>query len=604
MENKNSTEISLLLEAAERMDKKNPPPEDQNEFQTRLTSLRQSPLLAEYELDENDLRIITILFNNYLNGLQGLKIKQLLKTFGINKMEVVSFIKRLKKLEKKGLLENEEDDFKEAFHPANLFRSPWELSREFIEQILLLEEESVVEIKPYEDHEEYLNDQFKRVGGIERPRFMPKFRGGKLRFSSRSRRRPETTIKQLEEEIAKRLKKTGSSFPLEELKKKHRLTREEELILIALLQAEKNEEAPIDLEELIDLVNESDGENESVNRRYFDKNGKLIKQKLVVIEEESHPVAGFKTKTAKLDEKVLRSLLRRKRKSADQMLMKDRFFELVKPEISLQQVILHPKTMDQVRAVIELNSGQVSLLLNEWGFKLNPKIQTRSKKRQAAIAILLYGHPGTGKTLTASAISAELKRELLTFDCSTILNSYVGVSEKNVKMIFTRYREIASGMKNPPILLLNEADQFLHKRISASKGVDHMYNQMQNIFLEQLEQFDGILIATTNLVDNMDSAFSRRFHYKIEFSRPGLEERVKLWKALIPEKTPLAGDVDLSILAKRFDLSGGQLTLVIRNAAIKAARRGTQLCQQDFITTCEEEMAGNFDEKARGRVGF
>lgn len=131
-----------------------------------------------------------------------------------------------------------------------------------------------------------------------------------------------------------------------------------------------------------------------------------------------------------------------------------------------------------------------------------------------------------------------------------------------------------------------------------------MYNQMQNIFLEQLEQFDGILIATTNLVDNMDSAFSRRFHYKIEFSRPGLEERVKLWKALIPEKTPLAGDVDLSILAKRFDLSGGQLTLVIRNAAIKAARRGTQLCQQDFITTCEEEMAGNFDEKARGRVGF
>ncbi|MBI1823792.1 MAG: ATP-binding protein, partial [Nitrospirae bacterium] len=179
-----------------------------------------------------------------------------------------------------------------------------------------------------------------------------------------------------------------------------------------------------------------------------------------------------------------------------------------------------------------------------------------------------------------------------------------GVSEKNVKMIFTRYKEIATGLKNPPVLLLNEADQFLHKRISASKGVDHMYNQMQNIFLEQMEQFNGILIATTNLVDNMDSAFSRRFHYKVEFNRPGLEERVKLWRALLPEKAPLSGDVDLSILAKKYDLSGGQLALVIRSAAIGAARRGTELCQQDFISACEEEMAGNFDEKAKVKVGF
>ncbi|MBI1824344.1 MAG: AAA family ATPase, partial [Nitrospirae bacterium] len=425
MENQTSNEITLLLESAEIMEKKTPLPEDQNEIQTRLAGLRQSPLFTEYQVDENDLRIISILFNDYINGLKGLKTKQLLKTLGIREIEVVSFIKRLKRLEKKGLLGSEGDDFEEALHSANIFRSPWELSREFLDRILPLDENSVIEIKPYKDNDDYLNDQFKRIGGMGRPNFAPMFRPRGRRLVSRSRRHPATTIKQLEDQIAKRLEKTTNSFPLEELKKKAGLNREEELILIALLKAEKNREAPIDLDELIETINESsEGDNESTSPNSFEEKGKLIKQKLVVLEEESHPIAGFTTKTVRLGEKVLRSLMGLKRKTGSKTLIKDRFFELVKPEVSLQQVILHPATLNQVRSVIELNSGQVSHLLTEWGFKLNSRVKTGSKKRQAAITILLYGPPGTGKTLTASAIASELKRELLTFDCSTILNAY------------------------------------------------------------------------------------------------------------------------------------------------------------------------------------
>ena len=155
------------------------------------------------------------------------------------------------------------------------------------------------------------------------------------------------------------------------------------------------------------------------------------------------------------------------------------------------------------------------------------------------------------------------------------------------------------------MLLLNEADQFLHKRINATRSTDHMYNQMQNIFLEQLEKFEGMLIATTNLIENLDSAFSRRFQHKIEFRRPGTAERFKLWRIHIPETTPLSDDVNLQHLAEHYDLSGGQIAVVIQNAAVRAVRTGNkEVSMADFITACNEEMRGNFDERARSKVGF
>lgn len=102
----------------------------------------------------------------------------------------------------------------------------------------------------------------------------------------------------------------------------------------------------------------------------------------------------------------------------------------------------------------------------------------------------------------------------------------------------------------------------------------------------------------------MNTAFSRRFHYKIEFRRPGPEERLRLWQVHIPEKAPLAEDVDLRYLAECYNLSGGQIAVVARNAATRGARRGDKITLEDFIQACEAELAGNFDDE-RGRiVGF
>ena len=174
---------------------------------------------------------------------------------------------------------------------------------------------------------------------------------------------------------------------------------------------------------------------------------------------------------------------------------------------------------------------EVVARLVSWGVK--------DKKSGIDARIIFYGAPGTGKTMTAHSLAKSLKRQVLSFDCSKILSMYVGESEKNVRKIFDTYYELTAKTKTEPVLLLNEADQFLSARSSGpGGGAEQMHNQMQNIFLEQIENFKGILVATTNLLENIDVAFSRRFNYKIEFKKPDEKQRRELWKKMLPHGAP------------------------------------------------------------------
>ena len=128
-----------------------------------------------------------------------------------------------------------------------------------------------------------------------------------------------------------------------------------------------------------------------------------------------------------------------------------------------------------------------------------------------------------------------------------------------------------------------------------------MHNQMQNIFLEQIENFRGMLIATTNLLENIDKAFSRRFNYKIEFKKPDYEQRVELWKKMLPKSAPYEEGFDLKKLAE-YSLTGGQINLIVKNTAYKVAVREEPLFrEQDFIDEIKREKDANFDsEKSMG----
>jgi SpoVK/Ycf46/Vps4 family AAA+-type ATPase len=179
----------------------------------------------------------------------------------------------------------------------------------------------------------------------------------------------------------------------------------------------------------------------------------------------------------------------------------------------------------------------------------------------------------------------------------------VGESEKNVRSIFDTYRDLKDKTKTEPILLLNEADQFLGARTSEGmSGSEKMHNQMQNIFLEQIERFDGILIATTNLLENIDKAFSRRFNYKIEFVKPNIDQRLELWKKLLPESLPLEEGFDLSQLST-YSLTGGQIEMVIKNTAYKVAVEDEPVFKlSTFIEQIEKEIKTQFDKESK--MGF
>lgn len=133
---------------------------------------------------------------------------------------------------------------------------------------------------------------------------------------------------------------------------------------------------------------------------------------------------------------------------------------------------------------------------------------------------------------------------------------WVGESEKNIKQVFDNYRAKAKECRITPILLFNEADAIIGKRQEgAERAVDKMENSIQNIILQEMETLDGILIATTNLAQNMDKAFERRFLYKIKFEKPTTEARMSMWREMIP----VLKEEEVRILATKYDFSGGQI---------------------------------------------
>ena len=224
--------------------------------------------------------------------------------------------------------------------------------------------------------------------------------------------------------------------------------------------------------------------------------------------------------------------------------------------------------------------------------------QLKAANLPSGIVSLLYGYPGTGKTATVYEISKLTKRDILQVDISSIRDKYVGESEKRLKAIFEEYERAKEELKHTPILLFNEADALIGQRLSTNDSVDVMNNAMQNILLEELEKFDGIFFATTNLIDNMDSAFDRRFLYKVEFSKPSSKTRSKIWKAKLPQLSDKAIDVIAS-----YDLSGGQIENVSRKYMLDTILNLKSFDIEALKKLCENEANFKKDITCKS-IGF
>jgi hypothetical protein len=221
------------------------------------------------------------------------------------------------------------------------------------------------------------------------------------------------------------------------------------------------------------------------------------------------------------------------------------------------------------------------------------------KVLQPGLTFLFHGDAGTGKTELVKQIAKQSNRVLLKVDLSLLMNMFVGESEKNIRRVFKEYREAMAHFERTPILLFNEADAIFSKRNVVEKAVDQMLNSVQNMLLQELEDFEGIFIATTNMLMNLDKAFDRRILYKLKFEKPDKSTRLAILKQNFNE-------VQEDILMKAsadYSLTGGQIDNVNKRCLTEELLFGTETSNPEkFIFYIEQEI--NFRKNTSEKIGF
>ena len=224
--------------------------------------------------------------------------------------------------------------------------------------------------------------------------------------------------------------------------------------------------------------------------------------------------------------------------------------------------------------------------------------QLQSKGWGLGFTCLFYGAPGTGKTESVLQLARQIGRDIMQVDISSVRTKWYGETEKLVKKVFTDYKDFVAQSEKTPILLFNEADAILSVRSELgadSTSCTKTENAIQNILLQEMETFDGILIATTNLTNNLDAAFERRFLYKIKFEKPDLEAKSEIWCSLMPSLTK----DDALILASEFDFSGGEISNIARKCFINELLFKQTTSLEQIKSTCAQEKLTK-----RVKIGF
>jgi len=562
--------------------------------------IEKSDIYIHLKCSVTEAEMLQYLAKKYMQGQDDVLVLELLQDlYKTEKYEHLEHLKELKNLLELGWLHQQ------SFTPMKISEvTPLELLNTAVgltPSFLRLLQDGTLDldlpdIKPYGDHLEYLQDQFFRIELYQKMSVIRQ----NVHEHSLGIDRVQSKLKLLEKRIEERVSQTSESLVLDKFFKQKKMSSYEQVIFIALLREEysASDTSLREMNALIDLISVDEYERIK-NRSLLEDGSNLLSVGIIDYEEMLNPFGGISRSFYIVDE-VLQSIIHpQKRKKVTRLKLnalieEQDIFELIDSETSLEDVVLNAKTEETLQNLMKQVDKKVVNRLVKWGVK--------DKKSGIDARIIFYGAAGTGKTMTAYSLAKSLKRQVLAFDCSKILSMYVGESEKNVRKIFDTFYELSEKTKTEPILLLNEADQFLGARSSGNiTGSDQMHNQMQNIFLEQIENFRGMLIATTNLLENIDKAFSRRFNYKIEFKKPDKVQREELWKKMLPSDAPYEKDFDAKELAT-YSLTGGQINLIVKNTAYKVAVNEEPIFTlKDFIDEIKREKDANFDsEKSMG----
>ncbi|MDL0115015.1 ATP-binding protein [Campylobacter felis] len=558
--------------------------------------IEKTKLYQRLQCSKNEALILKELCKSYVCASASVSAFSLLVgLFGEKDYAYLDYLEDLKGLIKRGFVTSGSGFFKniDSNKLSNsklvLLQSELSLSQYFLDFIDSKTSFKVPKIKAYGAYLEYLRDEFLKVEFYE-----------KLSFARHSEYYAvlKSHIKEFEKYIKECLKLSKFHNVLNAIFKEHALNAKEQILFLALLKEEytlsHENSSTREQNALLNLISENELELRQ-NKKLLEDDSKLLN----LIEYDEYLNAfGELSKSFFISDEVLERVINSPTKQnqklkLESLVKEQEIFELIEPNIDINDIIMPENTKELLSNILKQKDKKVLERLSLWGIKSSKNIEAK---------IIFYGPPGTGKTMSAFGVAKAMKKAVLSFDCSKILSKWVGESEQNVRKIFDTYKNIANSCKQSPILLLNEADQFLSTRIEGGSGSDKMHNQMQNIFLEQIERFSGVLIATTNFLESLDSAFSRRFDLKIEFKKPDFKDRLKMWEKFLPQNADFEEAFELETLAK-YELSGAQILMVVKNTALKTAiSKDGIFTMKAFLESIQKELEGSFDKSKI--VGF
>jgi len=233
------------------------------------------------------------------------------------------------------------------------------------------------------------------------------------------------------------------------------------------------------------------------------------------------------------------------------------------------------------------------------GMFVNLQNRLETKGLSKGMSVIFYGGPGTGKTESVYQLARQSGRSIMHVDISQSKSMWFGESEKKIKEIFSNYKNLCKTESLKPILLFNEADAIFGKRKDTNaSNVAQTENAIQNIILEEMEKLDGILIATTNLNQNLDAAFERRFLFKVKFEKPTVEAKQKIWQS----KLDWLSEEDAFQLAADYSFSGGEIDNIVRKVTMEEVLNGERPGIKEITGFCDSEKFTN--NAGNKRLGF
>ncbi|EPW5144035.1 AAA family ATPase, partial [Campylobacter jejuni] len=424
-----------------------------------LKNIEDTQIYKELKCAKNEALILRELCRNYVVSISSINAFTLLSTiFGNDKYLYLDALEDLKKLIERGFVNQNSSFFKSLENNKTqtltlaLLQSELSLSEYFLEFLEAKPRLNFEKQEAYADYLEYLKDEFARIQLYERLSFIQK---------SAYNSEIKNQIKLYEKHIKERLKKSKFYNVLADIFKEYNLEHKEQIIFLALLKEEYalSNESSIsrEMNSLLSLISENDLERHK-NKKLLQENAPLLN----LIEYDEYLNAfGDISKSFFIIDEILQRIInfepKQSKKIKIESVLKDQdIFELIEPSTDINDIIMPENTKELLENILKQQDKKVLERLHSWGIKSNKNIEAK---------IIFYGPAGTGKTMSALAMAKSMKKSVLSFDCSKILSKWVGESEQNVRKIFDTYKNIVQTCKQSPILLLNEADQFLSTRV-------------------------------------------------------------------------------------------------------------------------------------------